>query len=118
MLVFFMTRDLAVRRVASALGPVVPPSVVVPVPLASFMATLIVAIVASVVALLAFIFVRLPRLLEVPRDVAPTLHLIRDLFDVQWIRRVERVDVLVVGQPVFHGLGKDVPERIFEVVSR
>ena len=63
MFIFFVTRDLAVRLVASAVGLVASAPVGVPIPLGPLVATLVVAFISPITFLLAFIFVGLPRLL-------------------------------------------------------
>lgn len=117
-LVFFVAHDLAVRLMAPAMGLVVSAPRVISIPLASLAATLVAAFIPPITFLLAFVLVGFPRLLEVTRDVTPTLHLIGDLFDIQGVLSIERVDILVVGKPVLHRPWENIPEGVFEVIVR
>ena len=101
---------------ASAVGLIVLAPMVISILLAPFVATLVVALVSTITFLLALVFVGFPRLLEVTRDVTPTLHLVGDLFDIQGVLSIKRVDILVVGKPVLHRPWKNIPESVFEIV--
>ena len=117
--VFFVPSNFAVRLVAPTVGLVVPaPPLLVAILLASLVTTLVVAVVALVFPLTPLILVGLPRFLDVPWDVIPTLHLVCDFFHVKGVRRIERINILVVGEPVLHALWKNIPKGVFEVVSR
>ena len=96
-----MPGDLAILLVTAAIVPVV-------------VAPIFAALLASLVPALVFVIVAIVARLSL------ALVIITWVLDVAWdiTLGIKRINTLIIREPVLHRLGKDIPERILEVVIR